>query len=445
MKFSGRLLLAFAAVGLIALLLFRAVERVALIQARGRVSQAQQSTRDTDALFSALLDAESAQRGYLLTGDEEYLSPYRVSLAAIPGLLNAVEKDSIGHPETESLTQHLDRAVQEKLAELAKTIELRSGGNWQSSVRAVRTNQGRNLMGEIRRLSRRLRDNYFGVVDLQSRRLEFYSFWGLVFEMAVGSLILLLLSAGGLQLLRSFAAEKRLMEDVREKELRYKMLAARIQSAREDERTALARDIHDDLGQALTGIKIDLAMLSRQLDAEQKEAASQRLDSSLVAVDSAIQSLRRVSRDLRPAVLDQVGLSAALRAHGREFAARTGIRVEFALLDEMLPMNVEQRTALFRIAQEALTNVARHARAQSVRLALADRDGDIVLSVRDDGVGIANRPSGPRTSLGLLGMEERAHLVGATLRLTTERGKGTTVEVVLGRAMIQSPHTVKNR
>jgi signal transduction histidine kinase len=444
-KFSGRLLLAFAAVGLIALLLFRAFERIALIHARSRVSQAQQSTRDTDALFSALLDAESAQRGYLLTGDAEYLNPYRVSLTAIPGLLNAVEKDSIGHPETESLTHRLDRAVSGKLAELAKTVEFRSAGDWQSSVRAVRTNQGRNQMGEIRRLSKRLRDNYFGVVDLQSRRLESYSFWGLFFEMAVGSLILLLLSAGGLQLMRSLDAERRLMEDVREKELRYKMLAARIQSAREDERTALARDIHDDLGQALTGIKIDLAMLSRQLDAEQREAASQRLDSSLVAVDSAIQSLRRVSRDLRPAVLDQVGLSAALRAHGREFAARTGIRVEFALLDEILPMNVEQRTALFRIAQEALTNVARHARAQSVRLALADREGDIVLSVRDDGVGIANRPAGPRTSLGLLGMEERAHLVGATLKLTTERGKGTAVEVVLGRAMIQSPHTVNNR
>jgi signal transduction histidine kinase len=444
-KFSGRALLALAAAGLIALLLFRAFERIALLRMRSRVSAAQQSTRDTDALFSAVLDAESAQRGYLLTGDTDYLNPYRVAQKAIPVLLGSVEKDSVGHPETENLTRHLDQTVQEKLEELAKTIELRSAGDWPSSVRALRSNAGRNLMGKIRRLSKRLRDNYFGVVDLQSRRLEFYSFWGLVFEMGVGILILLLFSAGALQLIRSFAAEKELIEDVREKELRYKMLAARIQSAREDERTALARDIHDDLGQALTGIKIDLAMLSRQLDAEQREAASQRLDSSLVAVDSAIQSLRRVSRDLRPAVLDQVGLSAALRAHGREFAARTGIRVEFELLEKMLPLNVEQRTALFRIAQEALTNVARHARAQSVRLTLADREGDIHLTVRDDGVGIATRPPGPRASLGLLGMEERAHLVGATLMLTTERGEGTTVEVVLGHAMIQSTHPVNNR
>jgi signal transduction histidine kinase len=439
------MLLTLAAVGLIALLLFRAFERLALLRARARVSQSQQATRDTDALFSAVLDAESAQRGYLLTGNADYLNPYRVSRATIPLLLEAVESDSIGHPETEILTRRLNEAVQEKLSELAKTIDLRAQGDWQSSVSTVRTNEGRNLMGEIRRLSRRLRDNYFGVVDQQSRRLEFYSFWGLVFEMAVGALILLLVSAGALQLVRSFAAEEKLMEEVREKELRYKMLAARIQSAREDERTALARDIHDDLGQALTGIKIDLAMLSRQLDAEQREAASQRLDSSLVAVDSAIQSLRRVSRDLRPAVLDQVGLSAALRAHGREFAARTGIRVEFALFDEMLPLTVDQRTALFRIAQEALTNVARHARAQSVRLGLAMQDGDIHLSVRDDGVGIAAHPPGARASLGLLGMEERAHLVGATLKLTTEKGKGTTVEVVLGRAMIQSNHPVSNR
>ncbi|HEX4230691.1 MAG TPA: CHASE3 domain-containing protein [Bryobacteraceae bacterium] len=445
MKFSGRMLLALAAAGLIALLLFRAFERVALIRARGGVSEAQQSTRDTDALFSDVLDAESAQRGYLLTGDEDYLNPYRVSLTAIPVLLAAVERDSMGLPETEGLTRQLSRAVKAKLAELAKTVELRSNGDLESSLRAVQNNVGRNLMGKIRRLSKQLRDNYFGVVDLQSRRLELYSFWGLVFEMSVGGLILLLLVAGALQLMRGFKAEQKLMEDVREKELRYKMLAARIQSAREDERTALARDIHDDLGQALTGIKIDLAMLSRQLDAEQREAASQRLDSSLVAVDSAIQSLRRVSRDLRPAVLDQVGLSAALRAHGREFGARTGIRVEFDLIEELLPMNVEQRTALFRIAQEALTNVARHARAQSVRLTLANRTGDIHLNIRDDGVGIPARPLGSGTSLGLLGMEERAHLVGARLKLTTERGKGTTVEVVLGHAMIQSTPPVINR
>ena len=440
------MLLALAAVGLMALLVFRIVERRALLRARARVSEAQQSTRDTDALFSAVLNAESGQRGYLLTGIADYLTPYRSAAQAIPVLLAAVEKDSAGRPDIEAMAHRLENLIRQKLAELDQTIALRSRGHWDEAVKLVRGNQGHNLMGEIRSLTKQLRENYFALVDVQSRRLEFYSFWGLCFEMIVGGLILVCFLTGTLQLLRSISTEQRLMEEVREKEIRYKMLAAHIQRAREDERTALARDIHDDLGQALTGIKIDLVMLSRQLDAEQREAASQRLDSSLVAVDSAIQSLRRVSRELRPAVLDQVGLSAALRAHGREFASRTGIRVEYALPEELFPLSVEQRTALFRIAQEALTNVARHARAQSVRLGLAISDGDVHLTIQDDGIGIApQHPPGPRASLGLLGMEERAQIVGAKLKLVTGRGKGTTIEVILPAATLQSTRAVNTR
>lgn len=438
------MLLALAAAGLIALLVFRIVERLALLGTRARVNEAQQSTRDTDALFSAVLDAESGQRGYLLTGYSDYLTPYRGSVQAIPRLLAAVEKDSSRHPETANLARRLATLVHEKLSELNLTIALRSRDDRTQAVSVVRNNQGHNLMGQIRRLTKELRDNYFALMDMQSRRLEFYSFWGLVFETTVGLMILALLSAGTLQLVRSVATEQRLAEEVREKELRYKMLAARIQSAREDERTALARDIHDDLGQALTGIKIDLAMLSRQIDAEQRDAASERLDSSLVAVDSAIQSLRRVSRELRPAVLDQVGLSAALRAHGREFGARTGIRVDFALPDELFPLTVEQRTALFRIAQEALTNVARHARAQSVRLSLSFRGSELHLRIQDDGIGIVLQPTGPRASLGLLGMEERAQLVGAKLKIETARGQGTTVLVILEAAALKSAPTVRS-
>jgi signal transduction histidine kinase len=166
------------------------------------------------------------------------------------------------------------------------------------------------------------------------------------------------------------------------------------------------------------------------------------LDSSISAVDDAIQSLRKFSRELRPAVLDQVGLSAALRAQGREFASRTGIHVDLDIPDVIFPLTTEQRTALFRIAQEALTNVARHARAQSVRLSLAVENGDICLSIKDDGVGIALHPSAPRVSLGLLGMEERAQLVGARLKLSTERGTGTTVTVVLDRTRINYPEAV---
>lgn len=439
------MLLALSAAGVIALLLFRVVERRTLTRERVGVTEAQQSIRDADNILSAVLNAESGQRGYLLTGSPEYLGPYKTAVAEIPGLLAALEQDSTGNPESERLTRDLGSMVLAKLTELGETIQLRSQGDWDGAMRMVRSNQGRNIMGRIKSLSKQLRDNYFAVVNTQSRRLERYSFWGLILEISVGTLTLLLLCAVTLQLSQSFAEEERLIGEIRDKELRYKMLAARIQAAREDERTALARDIHDDLGQALTGIKIDLAMLSRQLNARQSEAAAARLDSSLMAVDAAIQSLRRFSKELRPAVLDQVGLGAALRAQGREFASRTGIQVELDIPDMLFPLTTEQRTALFRIAQEALTNVARHARAQCVRLSLGETNRDIRLIIEDDGIGIAQRPAGQRISLGLLGMEERAQLVGATLKLSTERGRGTTVAVVLDRAKIESAQAVNSR
>ncbi|HEX4810105.1 MAG TPA: CHASE3 domain-containing protein [Bryobacteraceae bacterium] len=445
MKFRGRTLLALSAAGVIALLLFRVVERRTIKRERERVTAAQQSVRDTESILSAVLNAESGQRGYLLTGSPEYLSPYKDAVAEIPGLIAAIEQDSSGHPERERLTRELSSVVLAKLTELGETIELRSRGDWDGAVQKVRSNHGRDMMGRIRSLSKELRDNYFVAVNVQSRRVERYSFWGLILEISVGTLIFLLLCAETVQISSSFAAEERLIGEIRDKELRYKMLAAHIQSAREDERTALARDMHDDLGQALTGIKIDLAMLSRHLDGRQSHAAAERLNSSLSAVDAAIQSLRRFSRELRPAVLDQVGLGAALRAQGREFASRTGTRVELDIPDTTLPLTTEQRTALFRIAQEALTNVARHARAQCVRLSLETKNGDICLSIEDDGVGIASNPPGSRVSLGLLGMEERAQLVGATLKLSTERGKGTTVGVVLGRAKMESAQAVNAR
>jgi signal transduction histidine kinase len=210
-------------------------------------------------------------------------------------------------------------------------------------------------------------------------------------------------------------------------------LAARMQTAREEERARVAREIHDELGQALTAIKIDLTALLPNVLADagpnlQRQQAVFRL------LDEAIHSVRRIATDLRPGVLDDLGLVAAIEWAVDEFQARTGIESHVSLPAEDLALNEQSATALFRILQEALTNVARHARATRVTVRLAQEDGDLALEVRDNGNGIREEQLASGRSLGLLGMRERATLFGGEFSIGSTPENGTTVTVRIPEA-----------
>jgi PAS domain S-box-containing protein len=202
-------------------------------------------------------------------------------------------------------------------------------------------------------------------------------------------------------------------------------LAARVQSVREEERTRVAREIHDELGQSLTAIKIDLSSLSHDLPAEKKQQSA----SILKLVDETIQAVRRISTELRPAILDAVGLVAAVEWAAGEFAARTGTKCQLDLPQGDVVIDEERATALFRIFQETLTNVARHANATEVNVRLDEEDGNLTLEVHDNGGGIREEQLSAGSSLGILGMRERARLLGGELTLAGALGAGTTVRV----------------
>jgi signal transduction histidine kinase len=207
-------------------------------------------------------------------------------------------------------------------------------------------------------------------------------------------------------------------------------LSDRTEEIREDERAGIAREIHDHLGQALTALKMDIAWVARRL--HDPETVRTKLDEMSRDADEVIASIRRISAELRPGILDDLGLEAAIEWQAEEFAARTGIRCD---VDAKLDIAVERRqaTAVFRIFQEALTNVARHAGATRVRVALGLEGGRLRLEVEDDGVGI---PQAAETGLGLLGMRERARRVGGewTIRRTEPRGTVVTLVVPLRSA-----------
>jgi PAS domain S-box-containing protein len=202
-------------------------------------------------------------------------------------------------------------------------------------------------------------------------------------------------------------------------------LNAQLQRVREEERTSLARELHDQLGQSLTAIRIDLAGLKSTPDRDQQ---SQRIDAISALVDETIRTVRRISTQLRPGILDDLGLVAALEWAAEEFQSRTGIPCEVTLPETNPAIDAERATALFRIFQETLTNIARHAGATEVTVVLSQQSGHIVLEVRDNGRGIGeNRLSGSG-SLGILGMRERALLLGGEF-LIGNPGGGTTVRV----------------
>jgi signal transduction histidine kinase len=215
---------------------------------------------------------------------------------------------------------------------------------------------------------------------------------------------------------------------LRESEDKLRRLAAHLISVREEERAHIAREIHDELGQVLTGIKMEVGQLAKQL---KDKALLERTDSMSKLIDSTVQTVRKIATGLRPEMLDDMGLVAAVGWQAKEFQKRTGIRCRAKLPPETTKLDIDVSTTAFRIFQEILTNVARHSRATRVDIDLGVTEDQVRLEVQDNGVGIADSDLNGRKSLGLLGMHERALLFGGEVNISGAPGHGTRVAVVI--------------
>jgi PAS domain S-box-containing protein len=227
---------------------------------------------------------------------------------------------------------------------------------------------------------------------------------------------------------RDITERQRLDAELRAQREQLRALAAHVESVREEERVRIAREIHDELGQALTCMSMDLGFLDKHLPRGNAEAAA-RVSALTTLVKETVQMVRRISSELRPSILDDLGLGAAMEWLGHDFATRTGIDCAVSV-----PSNVsvaaERGTVVFRMCQEALTNVARHAGATHVSIDLMiDADDCLVLDVSDNGRGITDEEVHRPDSLGLLGMRERAALLGGTAEVKGTPGQGTIVTV----------------
>src|SRR3954468_14610139 len=214
-------------------------------------------------------------------------------------------------------------------------------------------------------------------------------------------------------------------ERLRESEEKFRRLAAHLISVREEERAHIAREIHDELGQVLTGLKMEVTWLAKRL---REKPLVEKTDSMCKLIDTTVQTVRKIATGLRPEMLDDMGLIAAVGWQAKEFQKRPGIRCRAKLPPEV-KLDIDVSTTMFRIFQEILTNVARHSRATRVDIELLLSPERVGLEVVDNGVGIADEDLNGKKSLGLLGMNERALLFGGEVKITGTPGHGTRVSV----------------
>lgn len=205
-------------------------------------------------------------------------------------------------------------------------------------------------------------------------------------------------------------------------------LSRHLESVREEERKHVAREIHDELGQTLTVLKIDLSWLSKRFTKEQ-ESLLEKTKSMYELVDMAIQTVKRISAELRPGILDDLGITDALEWQASEFEKMAEIKCEFSSNSKDIVLDSDRSTAIFRIFQEALTNVMRHASATKVRASLKEETGEIVMRIRDNGRGIKKKKIVGPEAFGIIGMRERVHFWGGEVTISSAPGKGTTVVV----------------
>ena len=381
-----------------------------------------------------LVNAETGFRGYLLTGQPEFLQPYDDSIEKVDGSLRSLERQFAAEPRMAQEVGALRSASEDKLAEMARTILLYREGKKDAARDAVASGVGRLQMDRVRALDREL---HAGVkVAIESGRRDVYrtlrlSRLGVAVLSAVGLLALFMylrqtfaLKAQQLELKRVVQAERdRLEMEVGQPTAELSDLTHYLLTAREDERSRLARNLHDDLGSLLTSAKLDAARIKSRLGGKVPEAL-EMLVHLVSTLNEGIALGRRIIEDLRPSALSNLGLVETLSIAAREFGLSSGIEVHCDL--HPVELDAASELMVFRLVQESFTNISKYAAADHVWLSMDADAGVVHVSVRDDGVGFDTRVK-PGSAYGLLGMRFRVEAEGGTLSVQSTPGQGTTI------------------
>jgi two-component system sensor histidine kinase UhpB len=229
--------------------------------------------------------------------------------------------------------------------------------------------------------------------------------------------------------IRDITLRKKGEEKLQQSYEEIRRLASHLQDVREEERLIISREIHDQLGQQLTVMKMDISWLMKKSALGIDAPAKEKLDELNEMMDETVKTIRKISTDLRPSLLDDLGLGAAIEWHLNEFEKRSGIAVHYKGVNNEVSLPLASKTGMFRIVQESLTNVARYAQAKNVKVNLEKRQDHLWLTIKDDGVGFDLDEAAAKKTLGLVGMRERSAMMGGNYTINSSPGNGTTVVV----------------
>lgn len=411
-------------------------------EAAASIEEAQLTRGAINKLLQHMLDAETGQRGYLLTGDVRYLEPYNAALADIDDNLNALRQ--LFTPYREQLGEFglMSRHVSRKLAEMDLSIRMRKEGNEDAWKFVLTTDVGKEHMEAIRAQSAKLAASSVSKMEQgqdQIRRTLQLSRIGVATMALAGLLAFYMyllqtkaLLASGRREQESLQRERDFLEvQVRDRTANLAELATHLQNVREDERGHLARELHDELGALLTAAKLDVARLKSRLAGNLPEAA-ERLTHLTNTLNSGIALKRRIVEDLRPSSLSHLGLVASLEILAREFEERSGLSITTDL--ESVELGGSAQLTVYRLVQESLTNMGKYAEAKQAEISLHNFDSYITVEVKDNGKGfkVGSVSAG---SHGLAGMRHRVEAAGGRLTVTSTEGEGTKISAVLPKTL----------
>jgi signal transduction histidine kinase len=386
-------------------------------------------------------EAESGQRGFLLTGDASYLTPYK---AALPKIDHSVARlrELVTANGTAPMIDHaaqLSVLIGKKTNELESTLALNERSGHDAAFQLIATGLGQRLMDDIRQQAQGILDELHESSQRGGRRWAQDIEFGRVGTLTMTAFTIALLFVVWALARREISAreakrrslveqQRRLEQEVAARTEELSELSTYLQTVREEEKSRLARDIHDELGGILVGAKMDVAWAAERTRRQLPDVA-EKLERAVVVLDEGVELKRRIIEELRPTLLDNLGISSALDWQVRQACERAGLSCELNLADLELPPSVS--IAIYRIVQEALTNITKYASARNVDVELLGDDEGVSLIVHDDGAGLPAGVETNRLSHGIIGMRQRVRALNGTFKISSRPGSGTTIEVFI--------------
>ncbi len=390
------------------------------------------------SVLTSMSEAEAAQRGYLLTGQKSYLEPMAPALRDMRASLDWLAAAYASDAELLAAFQRMRKAADEKAAVLLETRRLFDEAPPNQWRELLLTGIGRDRMQDARAAANEVLAIEWQRVAIQRGRLQAVLDWmrGGVHAVLLCGLAgvylaqrkVVTLSQRADTLTQALAAERDHLEaEVSARTAQLSSLTRHLDTAREDERAHLARELHDELGALLTAAKLDVARLRRTLNPITPEA-SDRLQHLTGAIDEGIKLKRRIIEDLRPSSLSNLGLEPALKILLSDFAQRTGLEIQSTL--EPVALSDRSQLTVYRLLQEALTNIAKHASPTRIEVSLNEHAGRVSVSISDNGRGFDPRRTSAN-AYGLLGMRFRVESDGGQLLVESSPGAGTALRAWL--------------